>query len=213
MSLRLTALLLSQRYLAPLITFLGASAIFCTGATGPILPTYAIIAAVVLATSTWSTIILVNLEGPVSHDVALVGSGGSRARAVAASALLAAAIGVLLTVLGTLLPLLSSDRATWWQVRDGALASLSGGLTGVAVGLVCSRLVIGRIGYTVIAASLLAFALLRLDVPPVGHLLRQLSATPPPAGLEVPLIADVMIAVVLVTASVAAATYASDRSS
>lgn len=213
LSLRLTTLLLSQRYLAPLLAFLGVSAIFCSGASGPILPTYALMAGVVLATSTWTTITVVNVERAALRDVTIVSSGGSRARVISASALLAAAIGVVLTALGTLLPLLSSDHVRSWQVRDGALAVLSAALTGVAVGLLCSRLVIRQIGYSVVAATLAVFALLRLDVPPVGHLLRQLSATPPPSALPEALIGNVLIAVALVVGSIAATTYASDRSS
>lgn len=212
-ALRFKTLLLSQRYLAPLLAFLAVTAIFCTGDSGPILPTYALMCGLVIATSTWITMTIVNLEGSVLRDVTIVSSGGSRTRVVASAAMLAAAIGVLLTVLAVTLPLLSSHDATAADLHDGALAALSAAITGVAVGMLCSRLVIERAGYGLVTAVLLVFALLRLNVPPVGHLLRQLSATPPSSGLLLALVSDIVIAIALVVLSVVTATYVSRRRS
>lgn len=212
-ALRLRTLLLSQRYLAPVLAFLAASAIFCTGDSGPVLPTYALMSGLVLAATSWIAMTVVSVEEPTVRDVAIVSSGGSRFRVVASAALLATEIGLVLTILATALPLLSSHGATAADVRDGALAALSAALTGVAVGMICSRLVIERAGYGLVAAASLVFALLRFDVPPVGHLLRQLSAIPPQSRLLLALGTDVLIAAALVVASVAAATYASDRTS
>jgi hypothetical protein len=69
--------------------------------------------------------------------------------------------------------------AAYWAARCGALASV-----GIAIGLLCSRLVIRRQGYALIVAfALVMVALLVRGLPPINVLLRLTANTAESADL------------------------------
>jgi hypothetical protein len=209
---RLTSLLQSQRYLAPVLTFLAVAAIFASGDSGPALSTYAPLSGTTFVCSAWLTITLLGLDDATIRDVMIVSSGGSRLRVVTASALLAAALSLMMGVVAAALPMMST-QFTPATLRSGALSAVVCALAGVGGGMLCSRLVIPRPGYGLVAAALVAFALIRLDVPPVGLLLQQLSRLHPPRDLAVDITGDLTIAVLMVALGVAVGTYVDSRRS
>ena len=209
---RLTSLLQSQRYLAPVLTFLALVAIFASGDSGPALSTYAPLSGATFVCSTWLTITLLGLGDPAIRDVTIVSSGGSRLRVVTATALLAVALSMVLSVVAAALPMMST-QVTPAILRAGAFSVVVCALAGVGVGMLCSRLVVPRPGYGLAAAALVVFGLIRLDVPPVGLLLQQLSRTHPPRDLPVDIAGDLTIAVLMVALGVALGTYVDSRRS
>ncbi|MGB9279833.1 MAG: hypothetical protein WCB57_07075 [Pseudonocardiaceae bacterium] len=84
-----------------------------------------------------------------------------------------------LSGLGVVLPLLvGTHRIEAADLVLGIEAELTGACAGIAIGLLCSRLVIRRQGYALIAAlALVMTALLTRGLPPVNVLLRLLANT------------------------------------
>jgi hypothetical protein len=173
-----TVLLLSQRYLAPLLLFLGVVAVLTNGDTGPFAATYATVAGAMLLCSVWLTMALVGLDDQTHRSVVVV-SAGSRLRVLLATVGTAAVWCLLLTAAGLVLPLLFGPHTPGLaDLALGAEAQLTCAFTGMAIGLICSRLVFRSQGYALVLALLLLLtALVGKGVSPVNIMFTRLLNT------------------------------------
>ncbi|MFF8592985.1 hypothetical protein ACF061_16395 [Streptomyces sp. NPDC015220] len=170
-----TVLLLSQRYLAPLLLFLGLVAVLTSSDTGPLTTTYAAVAGAMLPCSVWLTMTLIGLEDHAHRSIVVV-SAGSHLRVLLATVGTAALWCLLLMAAGLVLPLMSGARTPGLaDLALGAAAQLTCAFTGMAIGLVCSRLVFRRQGHALVLALVLLLAvLLGKGVSPVNIMLTHL---------------------------------------
>ncbi|MFF7379094.1 hypothetical protein ACIP4Q_28780 [Streptomyces massasporeus] len=174
-----TVLLFSQRYLAPLLLFLGLVAVLTSSDTGPLAATYASVAGAMLLCSVWLTMALIGLEDQAHRSVVVV-SAGSHLRVLLATVGTATMWCLLLTAAGLVLPLLFGTHTPGLaDLALGTEAQLTCAFTGMAIGLVCSRLVFRRQGYAlVLALGLLLAVLLGKGVSPVNIMLTHLQNAP-----------------------------------
>ncbi|MFC8369048.1 MULTISPECIES: hypothetical protein [unclassified Streptomyces] len=179
-----TVMLLSQRYLAPLLLFVGLLAVLTSSDSGPLAATYASAAGALLVCSVWLTMALVGLEDR-THRSVLVVSVGSRLRTLLGSVTTAVLWCLLLTVAGLGLPLVFGTHSpVLADLVLGAEAQLTCAFTGIAIGLVCSRPVVRRQGHALVLALVLVLAaLLAKGVSPVNVLLTDLQNTSDSTGL------------------------------
>lgn len=174
----LAVLLHSQRFLPPLMLFVGVSAMFSRGSgTEPVVPTYGTVAGVLFVCATWLTVLLVNAEDPARRAVTVVNAGRSLSVLVA-TVVTALAVCLLVAVAVLFVPLVLGGHAlTWDDFLVGFLAQVTTASSGVAVGLVGSRLVIRRTGHALlIAVALVAIFVLTKGLPPVNPAIRMLTS-------------------------------------
>lgn len=146
----------SQRWVAPLLAFLGGVAVFNV-AGGPLLTTYADTATVLLPISVWLTVVVANAEDATQAAITAVTVGGHRRLRLAKLLTAWTGCGVL-TVVAVLWPLIVrsySGAAGTGDVAAGVAAHLLVALFGVGVGSLGMRAVLGRAGWTVLAAAVL----------------------------------------------------------
>ncbi len=197
----LAGLFRSQRYLAPALLFATMLVVLTTNESGSPGPVYAACALAQFVTMTWLTMVLVNTEESVQRAMTAVAAGGAR-RVLLADVCASVLLSCCLAVAGLVYPLLAGDHpVTPIALAIGVLAQLTGGLTGIAVGLLCSHLVVPRPGYALVAA-LLATGVLALVpwLPPVAALIRLLSTPRPLDGALAPTLGCAAIAAILLAA-------------
>ncbi|MFI8232611.1 hypothetical protein ACIGDI_27630 [Streptomyces sp. NPDC085900] len=201
-----TVLLLSQRYLAPLLLFLGLVVVLTSSDTGPLTATYASVAGAMLPCSIWLTMTLIGLEDQAHRSIVVV-SAGSHLRVLLATVVTAAVWCLLLMLAGLVLPLMfGTHTAGLADVALGTEAQLTCALAGMAIGLVCSRLVLSRQGYALAVSLLLLLAvLLGKGVSPVNIMLTHLQNTPDSADALAPTGALLAVNVGFLAAAVAIA--------
>ncbi|MBQ0882346.1 hypothetical protein [Streptomyces sp. RT42] len=201
-----TVLLLSQRYLAPLLLFLGLVAVLTSSDSGPLTATYASVAGAMLPCSVWLTVTLIGLEDRAHRSIVVI-SAGSHLRVLLATA----ATGcLLLTAAGLVLPLmLGAHTPGLADLALGIAAQLTCACTGMAIGLVCSRLIFRRPGHALVLALVLLLAvLLGKGVSPVNIMLTRLQSASDSADVLAPtgalfaVTAGVLAAAVAVTQAV-----------
>ncbi|MFF7049677.1 hypothetical protein ACFY94_15110 [Streptomyces griseorubiginosus] len=182
-----TVLLFSQRYLAPLLLFLGLVAVLTSSDTGPLTATYASVAGAMLPCSVWLTMALIGLEDQAHRSVVVV-SAGSHLRVLLATVGTATVWCLLLTAAGLVLPLLFGAHTPGLaDLALGTEAQLTCAFTGMAIGLVCSRLVFRRQGHAlVLALGLLLAVLLGKGVSPVNIMFTRLQNAPDSTDALVP---------------------------
>ncbi|WP_158879788.1 hypothetical protein [Amycolatopsis anabasis] len=166
----------SQRYLPPLLAYLGLLAVLFNERDSPAPPEFAVSAGALTVVACWLTIALVDAEDPVQRLITL-----AHARRVSAvlggvvAAVLACSAG--LTALVLAWSLVTHGAVPGAELGFGALAHLACAGTGIAIGLPCSRLLVARAGWTVIGALLaLAVVVLARPIPLVNPMLRTLAA-------------------------------------
>ncbi|HWE90505.1 MAG TPA: hypothetical protein VG317_13675 [Pseudonocardiaceae bacterium] len=173
----LAVLLHSQRYLPALLLYLVALGVLTSDDSGPLVPVYALSAGALFVCGTWLTIALANVPHPVQRAITVVHARGAVPVLVATvlAALLSCAV---LAVAGLGFPVLTGGhRVSGAALAVGGLALLACACTAVAVGLLCSRLVIHRPGYALMVALAVVLALLLVrGLPPVNLLLRLLAS-------------------------------------
>ncbi|MEV6979435.1 hypothetical protein [Kitasatospora sp. NPDC093806] len=181
---RLTTLLLSQRYLAPLLLFTVLVTVLTADDTGPLTAAHAAAATAMLLAATWLTMALGGLEDRPHHAV-LTATAGSARRVLTGTVLTALLASLPLTALGLALPLLlGTHHPTAADLLLGVEAQLTCACTGTAVGLLCSRPLLNRQGYALLLAlGLLLVLTVTRGLPPVNLLLTRLSAHDRAAGL------------------------------
>lgn len=195
----------TQRYLAPLLLFLGLMTVLTVNGTGPLPPAYASSAGVLFVCSTWLTIALMSLDDPSQRSIVVVSCGGRSLRVLLAVMCAAVLSCLVLMVFGLVFPLwVGSYDVTAADLLVGAAAQLSCALVGIAIGVLCSRLVFARQGYALVAALLLMMGVLFVrDLPPVNRLFTLMSTTPDATKLLAPtggmLVLSVLILAVCAT--------------
>lgn len=198
----LANVVLSQRYLPPVLLFLVVLVVFTGADSGPLLPVYAVSAGAVFVCGTWLTIVTINAEDPTQRAVTVVNAGGS-GRVLVASVWVAFAWCVFLGVVGLLYPLVTGHhRAVPAVFALGAVGELTGACTGMAVGLLCSRIVLRRTGVAVLAALAGIFAFLLVPgLPPVRSVFLLLAARRLGSTVLAPAVGFAAVAVALLVGS------------
>ena len=208
----MASVLLSQRYLPPTLIFLAAMAVGTTSDNGPLQSSYAFCVLAMLVCTTWLTVSLVNHEDPTQHKITLVMIGSSlRVLAITVTVVLTWCVPLL--VVGIVYPIVTGKHAfTAGDLVVGAAAQLAAAMIGIAIGLLCSRLVIPRIGIAMLtaAAAILAVLLLRW-ISPIRPLMTLLSDGRTPGGTAVPLTLLTALAAAILIAALFATRALADR--
>jgi hypothetical protein len=195
----------SQRFLAPLVGYLGILAIFYASPPGPILSAYGLTAALILPISAWLSMSLHNAEDPLQATITVVNAGGFR-RVLAGKTLAAVTCLVVLTVTALVWPMISHTQLySPADVTAGFTAHLTCGLVGIALGMCCTRPIIKRQGYAFATAFLLSMVgLIDRSLMPANETIRLLNAVPtqPPIGELVLLAGGAVLMLVVLAALV-----------
>jgi hypothetical protein len=208
----LTSSLLSQRYLPPTLIFLAAMAVGTTSDNGPLQSSYSFCVLAMLVCTTWLTVSLVNHEDPTQHKITLVMIGSSlRVLAITVAVVLTWCLPLL--VAGIVYPIVTGSHVvTTGDVLVGAAAQLGAAMIGMAIGLLCSRLVVPRIGIAMLtaAAAILVVLLIRW-ISPIRPLMTVLSDERSARDTAVPIIMLSALAGVMLVAAVFATRALADR--
>ncbi|SHG69257.1 hypothetical protein [Streptoalloteichus hindustanus] len=194
---------LSQRYLPPTFVLLVALAILYSDDPGPAMPAYVLTAGLLVPVTAWFAINARGLETPEQRGVTLVAAGGPLRVLVAeiTACLLYLVANVALCLLW---PQLAHGAASAAELGAGAVAHLTCGLVGIAIGLVCGRPLVSKVGTaSLVGCGLVLAALLGSGVSPVAISLRLLgtnSATHEAATL----VGVAVVAVAMVAAAAGA---------
>lgn len=188
----------SQRYLPAMLAYIAVNTVLYTDPKSPLPPQYGISAGTLLVVSCWLTIAMLDIEDPVQRLITL--SHARRWRSVLGGATLAVfACAFVLIVVTLAWSMLRSGSFQPRTLALGVAAHVLCTLFGIAIGLPCSRLLIPRIGWSVLAAIfLLAAALLVKWLPLANPLLRALTSSHPLTG---PLVLTTVTAVFCLLAS------------
>jgi len=197
------AMLHSQRHYGPVLLFAGLLGSLSANDSGPLPSAYASSAAALFVAAVWFTAALISTQDPVQRAITTVAAGSAR-KILLATVAVAALTCVLLAMAGLAVPLVTGDHVvTGTDLLVGAEAEIACGAAGIAIGLVCSRLVIRRLGYALASAIALMFiVLLAPGLPPVNALLRRMGAARESAQLVTPLGVYCLVALALLTVSV-----------
>ncbi|MEV6905508.1 hypothetical protein [Amycolatopsis sp. NPDC051071] len=190
----------SQRYLPAILAYLALNTVLYTDPKSPLLPQYGISAGSLLVVSCWLTIAMLDIEDPVQRLITF--SHARRRRSVLGGATLAVfGCAVVLTLVTLAWSGIRSGGFPIGTLAIGAATHLVCTLFGIAIGLPCSRLLIPRVGWSVLAAIFaLAAVLLVKWLPLANPLLRALTSQQPPGGpLAVAVVAAIAGLLVSVT--------------
>ncbi|WP_410634605.1 hypothetical protein [Amycolatopsis sp. cmx-4-83] len=187
----------SQRYLPALLAYLALCVILYADPNSPPLPLFGVSAGGLLVVSCWLTIALLDIEDPVQRLVTLSHARQWR-RMITGAVLAVLACSLVLTVITEVWSALKSFKVQPSALGIGLLAHLACALLGIAIALPCSRLLVGRIGWTVLAAVITLVVVLLAKIPLVHPLLHALTDEEPVAG---PLALALGTSVVLLAAS------------
>lgn len=208
----MSSVLLSQRYLPPTLIFLAAMAVGTTSDNGPLQSSYSFCVLAMLVCTTWLAVSIVNHEDPTQHKITLVMIGSSlRVLAITVTIVLTWCVPLLLV--GIVYPIVTGKHVvTAGDLVVGAAAQLGAAMIGIAIGLLCSRLVIPRIGVAMLtaAAAIIAVLLLRW-ISPIRPLMTLLSDGRTPGGAAVPVTLLTAVAATILIAAVFATRALADR--
>ncbi|MFC6159735.1 hypothetical protein [Kribbella jiaozuonensis] len=208
----LTSVLLSQRYLPPTLIFLAAMAVGTTSDNGPLQSSYAFCVLAMLVCTTWLTVSIVNHEDPTQRQITVV-TVGSSLRVLATTVAVVVTWCVPLLIIGLIYPIVTGKHVvTAGDLAVGAAAQLGAALVGATIGLLCSRLVIRRIGIAMLtaAAAIIAVLLLRW-ISPIRSIMTVLSDDKSAGANAVPLTLLAALSVVLLVAAVFVTKALADR--
>ncbi|WP_433273056.1 hypothetical protein ACQPZF_18035 [Actinosynnema sp. CS-041913] len=168
----LADVLRTQRYLPPLLAFAAVLAMFNAGDAGPPLSAYAGPSAFFYPVAVWLTIVIATAEDPVRRAVTVTTAGGWGRAQGAVTALSCLAVTVV-AAFAALVPVLTQSRPyPLTTIASGFAALLVCGLTGVGVGVLCTRPIITQHGWSVLtAAALILLTFLFGQTPPIGNVL------------------------------------------
>ena len=141
----------SQRYLPALLAYLALCVILYADPHSPPLPLFGVSAGGLLVVSCWLTIALLDIEDPVQRLVTLSHARQWR-RMITGAILTVLTFSVVLTVITEAWSALKSLKVQPSALGIGLLAHLACALLGIAIALPCSRLLVQRVGWTVLAA-------------------------------------------------------------
>ncbi|WP_406053463.1 hypothetical protein [Kribbella sp. NBC_00889] len=208
----LASVLLSQRYLPPTLIFLAALAVGVTSDNGPLQASYAFCVLAMLICSTWLAVSIVNHEDPTQRKITLVMMGDSL-RVLAITVTVVLTWSVPLIAVGLIYPIVTGKHViTAGNLTVGAVAQLAAAMIGTAIGLLCSRLVIPRIGIATLtaAAAILAVLLIRW-VSPIRPIMTLLSNDHTATEDAVPLTLLTVLCAAILAAALLATRGIADR--
>ncbi|MBW0089776.1 hypothetical protein I4I73_01205 [Pseudonocardia sp. KRD-184] len=195
----------SQRWLPPLLLFAAVHAVFFGGDPGPPPVPWAASALALYPVAAWVALVVAHVDDPARRALTASAAGGW-APVAAATALVALLGDALLVALAVAWPVVLGrypyPPAT---VLLGVVAHLATALTGTAVGLLCARPVVTRIGRSVLlVVTVVVVTAVQPWLPPVGTAVAALTAAGPPP------LPDAALALALLTAAASVA-WAVDR--
>lgn len=190
----------SQRYLLPLLVYAAVLAVLFGGDPGPPPGPWVASALALYPTAAWLAVVVANAEDPVQRDVTVAAAGGV-GPVTTARLLVALAGNVLLVVLPVGLPaVLTRYPHPPSMLLLGAVAHLAAATAGTAVGLLCARPLVLRIGWSFcLAATVVVVTAVQPWLPPVGTAVHALTTVGPPpvaaaaAGLGLAVVAAVAV--------------------
>jgi hypothetical protein len=190
----LGALVLSeQRVLLPLVLYAAVLGVLFGGDPGPAPTPWAASALAAYPVAAWLALVVANVEDPVQRTVTVAAAGG-RGRVAAGTALVALAGDLAVVAAAVLWPNVVThyDYVTG-VLWPGVLGHLACAGTGTAVGLLCARPVVRRIGWSFcLAAVVVTITAVQPGLPPVGTAVHALTAGgAPPIGSAVAAMAAV----------------------
>ncbi|WP_434442688.1 hypothetical protein [Lentzea sp. E54] len=140
-----------QRYLAPLLVFLGVMGMLFSGDAGQPLEAYSGSAALLYPIAAWMAVVVATSEDVVRREITVVTAGGW-SRVLTAAALVAVLFALALALLAAVWPVVTNPHPyTAGEFFVGLAAHTGCALLGVGVGLMFARPVFDSIGRTVLA--------------------------------------------------------------
>ncbi|MER5541320.1 hypothetical protein ACWD4N_07030 [Streptomyces sp. NPDC002586] len=203
----------TQRYVAPLLLFMGLLGVLTVNGSGSLPPAYASSAGALFVCSTWLTVALMSLDEPAQRAIVVVASGGRSLKVLLAAIGTALLSCLVLMVFGLLFPLwMGRYHVTMGDLLLGVEAQFTTALVGIGIGVLCSRLVFRRQGYAVVSAvALVMAALFAKGMSPVNRLFTLMSTTSQATKLLVPAGAMLAIAAVILVACTAVTQFVATR--
>ncbi|MET8993711.1 hypothetical protein [Amycolatopsis sp. NPDC004169] len=171
----------SQRYLPALLAYLALCVILYADPHSPPLPLFGISAGGLLVVSCWLTIALLDIEDPVQRLVTLSHARHWH-RMITGAVLTVLACSLVLTAITEVWSALKALKVQPAALGIGFLAHLACALLGIAIALPCSRLLVNRVGWTVLAAVITLVVVLLAKIPLVHPLLHALTDDEPVGG-------------------------------
>ncbi|MFI5838300.1 hypothetical protein ACIA8K_01090 [Catenuloplanes sp. NPDC051500] len=208
----LSMLVRSQAYIAPIVVFFAGVGVFTTGGAGPLAEAYSACALLLFIAMTWLTVALINTEDRTQRAMTAAAAGGET-RVLAGNVLAAALIAVLLTLIGLIYPLYAGQHPiTGPGLTVGVIAQLTSGFAGIAVGLLCSRLLIRHTGVAVLVAlGAVGVMVVFQAVPPIAPMLSLLESERAPETMLTPLTGLGAVSLLMVAAAAATVYYVGRR--
>ncbi|MEU0884400.1 hypothetical protein ABZ345_37910 [Lentzea sp. NPDC005914] len=140
-----------QRFLAPMLVFLGVMGMLFAYDPGPQLSAYSGSAALIYPICAWLAVVVATSEDVVRREITVVSAGGW-ARVLTAVAATTVLFGLVVAVVATVWAVVASPRPyTFGEFLAGLGAHGVCALLGVGVGLLFARPVFDAIGRTVLA--------------------------------------------------------------
>jgi hypothetical protein len=195
----------SQRVLIPVVVYGVVLAILLSDSVGRPPGVWPATALALYPTAAWLTLVVANTEAPAQRLVTMAAAGGP-VRLVTGTALVALAADAVLVLLSVVVPVVrAADPYPAEAVLSGVLVHVAAATTGTAIGVLCARPLVTRIGWSfLLAVSLVTITAGQPWLPPVGSAVRALTSdAPPPLG-------EALLGLLLV-ASAAAVAVAADR--
>lgn len=207
----LSDLLRSQRVVIPVFVQAVVLAVLFGGDPGPLPAPWAASALALYPISAWLGIVVANAEDPVQRTVTVAAAGGA-GRVVVGTLLVALAGDLLLVALSVLWPVVATSYPHPGPVLLlGAGAHLACALTGTAVGLLCARPLIAKVGWSLLAAlTVVVVTGVQPRLPPVGTVVRALTAAGP-VDQSTTVVSGVVVAAALALVAAVVSTAVSAR--
>jgi hypothetical protein len=159
----------SQRYLLPLLAYAAVLGVLYGGDPGPAPGPWAASALVLYPMAAWLAVVVANSESPEQRPVTVAAAGGF-APVTAATLLVALAGAFVMAAVPVLVPLVVVRYPYAGPVvLVGAFAHVACATTGIAVGLLCARPLVRRIGWSFcLGLTITVVTAVQPGLPPVG---------------------------------------------
>lgn len=176
-------LLRSQRFLLPMLLYVGLLAPLMSGEPGPPPQLWTFTALVLCPVSCWLAVTVANTEDPTQRQVTIAAAGGPARVAVGVllTCLLADAVLIAIAICW---PMLTTAHAfPGPAVLAGVLTHVAVAGFGTAAGLLCARPVLHGVGWSAVAGgATVLIAVTQNWLPPVGVAVRTLGEGPVATG-------------------------------
>ncbi|MEU7816155.1 hypothetical protein [Pseudonocardia sp. NPDC049154] len=193
----------SQRAVLPVVLQVAVLAVLFGGDPGRLPEPWGASVLTLYPVAAWLALTVAHTEDPVQRGVTVAAAGGFGP--VAAGTLLVALAGDIgLAVLSVAWPLVATPySAPPAVVVTGLLAHLAAGATGTAVGLLCARPWIRRIGRSLLVGAVVVIATaVQPWLPPVGSAVHALERGAGPGAFVLPVVLALGLAVLVAWAGV-----------